>query len=171
VKILDRDFVVAGIPKADDRGRTVDFHSLRHTFGTLLSVGGVNPRTAQQAMRHSDIKLTMNIYTDPRLLDVAGAVDALPMLRLSTEPTLPNPRRHQATGTAGRKSLVTPSVTPTVVRTGPKESISDQSGAEQQQLANEQNPAKSQCFTGFLPEPARGVEPLTPALRMRCSAD
>jgi integrase len=87
VKTLDRDFPVANIPKADDRGRTVDFHALRHTCGTLLSVGGVAPRTAQQVMRHSDIRLTMKTYTDPRLLDVAGAVNALPMLRLATEPS------------------------------------------------------------------------------------
>jgi hypothetical protein len=33
-------------------------------------------------MRHSDIKLTMNVYTDPKLLDVAGALDALPALPL-----------------------------------------------------------------------------------------
>jgi integrase len=63
VKTLDRDLKVADIPKVDDRGRSVDVHALRHTFGTLLSVGGVAPRTAQQAMRHSDIKLTMNTYT------------------------------------------------------------------------------------------------------------
>lgn len=30
------------------------------------------------AMRHSRIELTMNLYTDPVLLDVAGAVNALP---------------------------------------------------------------------------------------------
>ena len=29
-------------------------------------------------MRHSRIELTMNLYTDPVLLDVAGAVKALP---------------------------------------------------------------------------------------------
>jgi hypothetical protein len=33
-------------------------------------------------MRHSSIDLTMNTYTDPRLLDVAGAMDALPDLPL-----------------------------------------------------------------------------------------
>jgi hypothetical protein len=27
-------------------------------------------------MRHSDIKLTMNVYTDPVLVDVRGALDA-----------------------------------------------------------------------------------------------
>ncbi len=92
VKILDRDLVAAGIAryvkdpdtgkvridKRDDRGWTVDVHALRHTFGTLLSKGGVPLRTAQAAMRHSDPSLTANVYTDPRLLDVAGAMDALP---------------------------------------------------------------------------------------------
>ena len=67
VRILDRDLVAAGIArrvkvagkwkidKRDERGRTVDVHALRHTFGTLLSKGGVAPRTAQAAMRHSTI--------------------------------------------------------------------------------------------------------------------
>ncbi len=81
-KILDRDLAVAGIAKADERGRTIDVHALRHTFGTLLSRGGVSPRTAQAAMRHSNIDLTMNTYTDPRLLDVHAAMNALPSLAL-----------------------------------------------------------------------------------------
>jgi integrase len=84
VKILNRDLKLAGIPKRDDRGRTLDIHALRHTHGTLLSKGGVSPRTAQASMRHSDIKLTMNNYTDPRLLDVHGALDVLPTLPLDT---------------------------------------------------------------------------------------
>jgi integrase len=81
VKILDRDLKLAGIAKRDERGRTIDVHAMRHTFGTLLSKGGVAPRTAQAAMRHSTIDLTMNTYTDPKLLDVAGALDALPALQ------------------------------------------------------------------------------------------
>jgi integrase len=82
VMILNRDLRLAGIPKRDDRGRTLDVYALRHTFGTLLSKGGVAARTAQAAMRHSDIKLKMNAYTDPALLDVRGALDALPALSL-----------------------------------------------------------------------------------------
>ncbi|MCA9202653.1 MAG: site-specific integrase [Planctomycetales bacterium] len=77
LRILDRDLKLAGIPKRDERGRTVDIHALRHTFGTHLSKAGVAPRTAQAAMRHSTIDLTMNVYTDPRLLDVHGALDSL----------------------------------------------------------------------------------------------
>jgi len=57
---------------------------MRHTFGTLLSRGNVAPRTAQAAMRHSSIDLTMNVYTDPQLLDVAGALHALPELSLAS---------------------------------------------------------------------------------------
>ncbi len=33
-------------------------------------------------MRHSSIDLTMSVYTDPKLLDVAGALRALPALPL-----------------------------------------------------------------------------------------
>ncbi len=60
LRILDRDLKLAGIPKVDERGRTVDIHALRHTFGTHLSKAGVAPRVAQAAMRHSSIDLTMN---------------------------------------------------------------------------------------------------------------
>jgi len=85
VRILNRDLAAAGIPKRDERGRTVDVHALRHCFGTLLSRAGVAPRTAQAAMRHSSLDLTMNTYTDPKLLDVAGAVESLPSLPLRPE--------------------------------------------------------------------------------------
>jgi integrase len=81
-RILDRDLKAAGIPKRDDRGRTIDVHAMRTTFGTLMSRAGVSPRTAQQAMRHSDIKLTMGVYTDPRLIDTREAVEKLPALPL-----------------------------------------------------------------------------------------
>lgn len=35
-------------------------------------------------MRHSDPSLTVNVYTDPKLLDVAGAVASLPDLPLTS---------------------------------------------------------------------------------------
>lgn len=96
VRMFDRDLVFAGLArvekrggkevvvKTDDRGRTIDIHALRHTFGTHLSKAGVPLRTAQAAMRHSDPSLTANVYTDPKLLDVAGAVASLPDLPLGT---------------------------------------------------------------------------------------
>jgi integrase len=98
IRIFDRDLRAAGIPKRDDRGRTLDVHALRTTFGTLLSKGGVPLRTAQAAMRHSDPSLTANVYTDPKLLDVRGALDALPSLPLDNEQKAIR-ERARATGT------------------------------------------------------------------------
>jgi integrase len=97
-KIFNRDLKAAGIPKRDERGRTLDVHALRMTFGTLLGRGGVSLRTAQAAMRHSDPKLTANVYTDPKLLDVHGALDALPSLPLDAGPGADR-ERVRATGT------------------------------------------------------------------------
>jgi integrase len=39
------------------------FHSLRHTFATTLAAKGVNPATAQKMLGHSDIRMTLAIYT------------------------------------------------------------------------------------------------------------
>ncbi|MDB5297243.1 MAG: hypothetical protein JWO31_3226 [Phycisphaerales bacterium] len=112
IRILDRDLVAAGIPKRDDRGRTVDVHAMRTTFGTHLSKGGVSLRTAQAAMRHSRPDLTANVYTDPRLLDVAGALDVLPELSLG--PTTGDSVRSRATGTDGAPAP-TRSLVPTLL--------------------------------------------------------
>ncbi|MDB5346471.1 MAG: hypothetical protein JWP89_4848 [Schlesneria sp.] len=104
VRILDRDLSAAGIKKTDERGRTLDVHALRHSFGTLLSKGGVAPRTAQAAMRHSSIDLTMNVYTDPKLLDVHGALNSLPSLDMN--PSENERQTVRATGTDGRAAQV-----------------------------------------------------------------
>ena len=80
IKRFDADCRRAGIPKRDDRGRTVDLHSLRMTFNTWLAKAGVAPRIAQELMRHEDIDLTMNVYTDPALFDLVTAVESLPSL-------------------------------------------------------------------------------------------
>ena len=115
VKILNRDILAAGIPKRDERGRTVDVHALRHSFGTLLSKGGVSPRTAQAAMRHSRLDLTMSVYTDPKLLDVAGAMDALPSLPLDGRHT----EAIKATGTYDLSgSQFAPAFAPTADKQG-----------------------------------------------------
>jgi hypothetical protein len=37
-------------------------------------------------MRHSKPELTANIYTDPKLLDVVGAIESLPAMALQAEP-------------------------------------------------------------------------------------
>jgi integrase len=61
-------------------GRVVDFHALRQTFITNLSRAGVSPKMAQSLARHSDINLTMNVYTMVNVSDQAAAVESLPPL-------------------------------------------------------------------------------------------
>ncbi len=52
-------------------------------------------------MRHSTIDLTMNTYTDPKLLDVHGALGVLPDLPLDGH----QPQQQRATGTTGEAAL------------------------------------------------------------------
>ncbi|HUU96932.1 MAG TPA: tyrosine-type recombinase/integrase [Phycisphaerae bacterium] len=62
----------------DAAGRFVDFHSLRHTCGSLLAAAQVHPKTAQLIMRHSDINLTLARYTHGYAGDEAAALAKLP---------------------------------------------------------------------------------------------
>jgi integrase len=152
VKILDRDLEVAGIPKRDERGRTIDMHALRHSFGSHLSRGGVAPRTAQAAMRHKKIDMTMNVYTDPTLLDVYGALDALPTLSLDTQK--PSRRKPQhATGTDVRSPLA-PVLAPNLVQAGRSESSGDNDNMNEPGSGSDSTPAVT-------PVPVKRKRPLS----------
>ncbi|WP_309385617.1 tyrosine-type recombinase/integrase [Cerasicoccus frondis] len=67
----------AGISRLDALGRKLDFHALRYTFATKLAREGTAQRTAQELMRHSDPKLTAQIYTDASQLPTFDAVQTL----------------------------------------------------------------------------------------------
>ncbi len=64
----------------DSQGRFADFHSLRHTFVTNLCKADISPKTAQALARHSDIRLTMNVYTHVDEKEQAAAIARLPRL-------------------------------------------------------------------------------------------
>ena len=53
------------------------FHSFRHTFCTNLHLAGVPLREAMELMRHSDVRLTMNIYADTALFALRPAIEKL----------------------------------------------------------------------------------------------
>jgi len=168
VRILDRDLLLAGIPKVDERGRTVDVHALRHTFGTMLSAAGVAPRTAQAAMRHSSIDLTMNVYTDPKLLNVAGAMEALPSLSLSA---IPNVAKATGTDDFLLAPNLAPNLAPTLGKSATRLSIPDKrarwEGAPKRSQETRKTPAKqgfSSVFGGFHQERETGFEPATSSL-------
>jgi len=177
LRILDRDLQAAGIPKRDERGRTVDVHALRHSFGTLLSKGGVAPRTAQAAMRHSTIDLTMNVYTDPKLLDIQGALDALPALPLD--------RKHERTSVAWKAtgtddSQLAPPLAPTSGDSCQIRSIAGKPASAAAHRTDPRRVAATSCavkeknplttlVTGSREVERKGVEPSTSALRTQRS--
>jgi integrase len=70
------DFL-AGINHAGERA---DFHALRVTCGSLLIAQGVDTRTVQSILRHSDPKLTMNTYGRSMPQAAAHAADTLGQL-------------------------------------------------------------------------------------------
>lgn len=58
-------------------GEVLDFHALRVTYCTLLARAGVPLVQAQKLMRHSDPKLTANVYSRLGLVDGHAAVARL----------------------------------------------------------------------------------------------
>jgi integrase len=52
-------------------------HSLRHTFATTLADRGIHPSTPQKMLGHSDIRMTLSIYTHATDGMQDGATDAL----------------------------------------------------------------------------------------------
>ena len=79
-KTVKRDFEKAGIETNNARDEKASFHSLRETFCMMLHNSGVHQRVAQQAMRHSDARLTNDVYVDRSLLPMEAAYKSLPKL-------------------------------------------------------------------------------------------
>lgn len=136
LRIMNRDLKLANIPKVDEDGYVVHIHALRHSFGTHLSAAGVAPRVAQAAMRHSDIKLTMNTYTDARLLDTASAVNSLELFR-SDDTSSP-------VSDSGA-----PPAAPNSVHAMPLESFPDYIEVEDNESNETENPEKTRDLQGL----------------------
>jgi len=92
-KMFRKDILDAGIEIEPDRGK-VNFHGLRHSFGTMLAAAGVHPKDAQELMRHSDINLTMSLYTHTLRGHDSAAINSLPDLD-----RLPESQKQVKTGT------------------------------------------------------------------------
>lgn len=68
------------LAERDALGRVIDFHALRHSFVSALARAGVHPRTAQQLARHSDVNLTLGVYTHVERGELHAALELLPAL-------------------------------------------------------------------------------------------
>jgi integrase len=100
-KMLRDDLTDAKIAYIDAAGLFADFHSLRHSFVSMLAAGNVSPAMAQRLARHSDINLTMSRYTHTVFSDEATALSALPQFPSVTNPTTTDRVELRATGTDG----------------------------------------------------------------------
>jgi integrase len=72
------DLKAAGIERKTQDGRSIDVHSLRRTFGTMLARAGVPLTTTQRLMRHSTPELTAKLYIDVEPIDMCQAIGKLP---------------------------------------------------------------------------------------------
>ncbi len=62
-RLVRKDAAFAGlIPLAGITTRRVDFHALRKSCARILIELGLHPKVIQQTLRHSDIRLTMDLY-------------------------------------------------------------------------------------------------------------
>jgi len=163
LRLFDADLELAGIPKHDDRGRVADVHCLRHSFATSLARSGASPKTAQTLLRHSDINLTMSVYSHSEFSDLVSSLDALPTYR--------------ATGTtlATRSEMLLPPILPP---TGGKPCLlMAYTGTDEEQrlpilatATKTENPEKTSVFSGSHPIGVTGFEPATPWSQTRCSS-
>jgi len=77
-EMLQEDLTAAKIPYKDELGHVFDFHALRGQFATSLARNDVPLQEAQVLLRHSDPRLTANVYTHLTLRDHMKAIKKLP---------------------------------------------------------------------------------------------
>jgi hypothetical protein len=80
MEAMHRDLKAAGIAKKDERGKIVDFHSLRHSFAQRLKESGVPFAVAMRMMRQGDPKLLASVYGDQDAYALADQAAKLPAL-------------------------------------------------------------------------------------------
>jgi integrase len=69
-------------PRLDSHCKNADvprirFHDTRHTCASLLAALDVHPRVAMRILRHSQISVTMNVYTQIPSPETRKALDRL----------------------------------------------------------------------------------------------
>lgn len=74
------DLVRARIDPVDAQGRVVHRHAFRKTFQTMGVRAGINQRSAQELLGHSDPKLTAAVYTDVAALHLHEEIAKLPWI-------------------------------------------------------------------------------------------
>lgn len=98
-------------------GVFANFNANQHTFITNLAKARVLPKLAQTLSRHSDIGLTMEVYTHTELHEEAAAIAMLPrmakselqLVKVTEESQLQKLRREKnEAAAAGRRPISVP---------------------------------------------------------------
>ena len=166
------------LAEVNGAGHVVDFHALRVTYITLLIKSGASVREVQELARHSDPRLTLNIYTKLGIHDLAGALDGLPGLTADA----PKRERIRRTGTddAFAEASDDPRLKPRQlgrerVRSGA--TVCDEAGTEPKPLTRARPRILQDNATPCGPmrrnatKPPGGLEPSTCGLQNRCSTN
>jgi len=137
--MIKADLADAGISYVDESGRYADFHSLRHTTGSLLAASGAHPKVAQSLMRHSTIDLTLSRYTHIYGGQESEAVNNLPDLSLPS-----SKYKAAATGTEGTEKNLASYL---ALSCGKQRISADKDGQNREKFTGTNVPPKSK-FTG-----------------------
>ena len=150
----------------DENGLYADFHANRHTFISRLGRAGVSIMTAQKLARHSDPRLTSNVYNHVDTQEKADAISLLPgapgEASVRTSDATENGfalRFARPAGAAGQDGS-----------SGGKEAQEEQTEADEQKSFDERTLASFCDLLSQLGEVhPRGFEPLTFGSVDRCS--
>ena len=85
--------------------RPIRFHDLRHTTASLLMMAGANPAAVQKILRHSDPRITTEIYGHLSPEYLRGEVDRLSFGQKLTTRSLPEPVSTETNTTTPLKTI------------------------------------------------------------------
>ena len=100
VAMLTRDLVACGIEPVNEQGR-VDFHTLRHTFVSILANVGVSELIRVKLARHSEWRQT-DRYTDPASLPLFSEMEKFASVPPSSIPSPKTGKTRQNSGKAAQ---------------------------------------------------------------------
>lgn len=72
------DLKRAGVVEFDEKSRRATFHGLRRGYITRIIRAGAKIHEVRRLARHTDVKTTLEYYTDETLADLGAIVDRLP---------------------------------------------------------------------------------------------
>jgi len=80
-----RKIIRPAATRAGIQGKTIDWHTFRHSIGTNLRSLGVDVKTAQELLRHANVRTTLDLYTQAVSSQKREASDKLVELLLPSK--------------------------------------------------------------------------------------